>query len=79
VHWADGGATSLDSTAKPADAQYVLDHTEGVVGFFGASSIERLPTEVAIRAKLGVGQPARRSSTGSRGRASACLAARNVA
>ena len=35
--------------AEPADAQYVLDHTEGVVGFFGASSIERLPTEVAIR------------------------------
>jgi len=35
--------------AEPADAQYVLQHTEGVVGFFGASSIERLPTEVGIR------------------------------
>ncbi|QRP48785.1 phosphoenolpyruvate hydrolase family protein [Amycolatopsis sp. FDAARGOS 1241] len=35
--------------AEPADAQYVLDHTDGVVGFFGASSIERLPTERAIR------------------------------
>jgi predicted TIM-barrel enzyme len=35
--------------AEPDDAQYVLDHTEGVVGFFGASSIERLPTELAIR------------------------------
>ena len=35
--------------AEPEDAQYVLDRTEGVVGFFGASSIERLPTEVAIR------------------------------
>jgi predicted TIM-barrel enzyme len=35
--------------AEPTDAQYVLDHTEGVVGFFGASSVERLPTEVAIR------------------------------
>src|SRR5262245_1302688 len=34
--------------AEPADAQYVLDHTEGVVGFYGASSVERLPTEVAI-------------------------------
>ena len=34
--------------AEPEDAQYVLEHTEGVVGFFGASSIERLPTEVAI-------------------------------
>ncbi|KJL32165.1 phosphoenolpyruvate hydrolase family protein [Microbacterium azadirachtae] len=34
--------------AEPADAQYILDHTEGVVGFFGASSIERLPTERGI-------------------------------
>jgi predicted TIM-barrel enzyme len=35
--------------AEPEDAQYVLERTDGVVGFFGASSIERLPTEVAIR------------------------------
>jgi predicted TIM-barrel enzyme len=34
--------------SEPADAQYILDHTQGIVGFFGASSIERLPTEVAI-------------------------------
>jgi predicted TIM-barrel enzyme len=34
--------------AEPADAQYVLDHTNGVAGFFGASSIERLATEPAI-------------------------------
>lgn len=34
--------------AEPADAKYVLENTEGIVGFFGASSIERLPTEVAI-------------------------------
>ncbi|WP_224447183.1 phosphoenolpyruvate hydrolase family protein [Haloprofundus salilacus] len=34
--------------AWPDDAAYVLDNTEGVVGFFGASSIERLPTEEAI-------------------------------
>jgi predicted TIM-barrel enzyme len=34
--------------SEPEDAQYVLDHTTGVVGFFGASSIERLPTETAI-------------------------------
>jgi len=34
--------------AWPDDAQYVLDNTEGVVGFFGASSLERLPTEEAI-------------------------------
>ena len=35
--------------AEPQDAQYVLSRTEGVVGFYGASSIERLPTEVAIK------------------------------
>lgn len=34
--------------AWPDDAAYVLEHTDGVVGFFGASSIERLPTEEAI-------------------------------
>ncbi|MBE2320359.1 phosphoenolpyruvate hydrolase family protein [Solirubrobacter sp. CPCC 204708] len=34
--------------AEPEDAQYVLDHTEGVVGFFGASSTERLPVEQAL-------------------------------
>ncbi|MCX7699656.1 MAG: phosphoenolpyruvate hydrolase family protein [Gemmataceae bacterium] len=34
--------------AEPEDAQYVLDRTEGIVGFYGASSIERLPTETAI-------------------------------
>ena len=34
--------------AWPDDAEYVLNNTEGVVGFFGASSIERLPTEEAV-------------------------------
>ncbi|WP_237773097.1 phosphoenolpyruvate hydrolase family protein [Streptomyces luteocolor] len=34
--------------AEPEDARYVLEHTTGIVGFFGASSIERLPTERAI-------------------------------
>jgi predicted TIM-barrel enzyme len=34
--------------SEPEDAQYVLQNTRGVVGFFGASSIERLPTELAI-------------------------------
>jgi predicted TIM-barrel enzyme len=31
--------------AEPADAQYVIENTNGIVGFFGASSMERLPTE----------------------------------
>ena len=34
--------------AEPQDAEYVLHHTTGVAGFFGASSMERLPTEIAI-------------------------------
>jgi predicted TIM-barrel enzyme len=34
--------------SEPDDAQYVLRCTRGVVGFFGASSMERLPTEVAM-------------------------------
>jgi predicted TIM-barrel enzyme len=34
--------------AEPEDAAYVLARTTGVVGFFGASSMERLPTEVAM-------------------------------
>jgi predicted TIM-barrel enzyme len=35
--------------AEPDDAAYVLERTTGVAGFFGASSMERLPTEIAIR------------------------------
>jgi predicted TIM-barrel enzyme len=35
--------------AWPDDAEYVLNNTEGVIGFFGASSLERLPTEEAIQ------------------------------
>ena len=34
--------------AEPEDAAYVLEHTKGIEGFFGASSAERLPTEIAI-------------------------------
>jgi predicted TIM-barrel enzyme len=34
--------------ATPEDAQYIFDHTEGIAGFFGASSIERLAVEPAI-------------------------------
>jgi predicted TIM-barrel enzyme len=38
--------------AEPADAAHVLSRTKGVVGFFGASSIERLPTETAITGRV---------------------------
>ncbi len=34
--------------AEPEDAAYVLRRTSGVAGFFGASSMERLPAERAI-------------------------------
>jgi predicted TIM-barrel enzyme len=34
--------------AEPEDAAYVIGRTVGVVGFFGASSMERLPTETAM-------------------------------
>ena len=37
--------------AEPDDVQYVFDRTDGVVGFFGASSVERLATEPAIEAQ----------------------------
>jgi predicted TIM-barrel enzyme len=35
--------------ATPDDAQFILDTTTGIDGFYGASSIERLPTEEGIR------------------------------
>ncbi len=38
--------------AEPDDARHVLERTTGIVGFFGASSMERLPTERAIRAQV---------------------------
>jgi len=38
-----GGPISM-----PEDAEYVLQKTVGVNGFYGASSMERLPVEVAI-------------------------------
>jgi predicted TIM-barrel enzyme len=34
--------------SEPSDAEYVLNRTEGVHGFYGASSMERLPVERAI-------------------------------
>jgi predicted TIM-barrel enzyme len=34
--------------ASPEDAQFILENTAEVDGFYGASSMERLPTELAI-------------------------------
>jgi predicted TIM-barrel enzyme len=38
--------------ASPEDAGFVLNRTVGVAGFFGASSVERLPTETAITSQV---------------------------
>ena len=38
--------------SEPEDAAVILEGTRGVVGFFGASSIERIPTERAIIAQV---------------------------
>jgi len=42
-----GGPISM-----PEDAEFVLQRTKGVHGFYGASSMERLPTEIAITEQM---------------------------
>ncbi len=42
-----GGPISM-----PEDAEYVLHNTKGVHGFYGASSMERLPAELAIKEQM---------------------------
>ncbi len=42
-----GGPISM-----PEDAEYVLQNTNGVDGFYGASSVERLPSEIAITEQM---------------------------
>ena len=42
-----GGPISM-----PEDAEFVLNNTKGVDGFYGASSVERLPSEVAITEQM---------------------------
>jgi predicted TIM-barrel enzyme len=38
----------LPRRPDPENAGYILKHTKNCHGFFGASSMERLPTEVAL-------------------------------
>ncbi|HEY3392446.1 MAG TPA: phosphoenolpyruvate hydrolase family protein [Lacipirellulaceae bacterium] len=38
--------------AMPEDAQYILDRVPAVDGFYGASSMERLPTEIALKKQV---------------------------
>lgn len=42
-----GGAISM-----PEDARFMLERVRGLHGFYGASSTERLPTEIAIKAQI---------------------------
>ncbi len=38
--------------AEPADAKFILENCRAIDGFYGASSMERLPTERAITAQV---------------------------
>jgi predicted TIM-barrel enzyme len=38
--------------AEADDAQFIMDRVPGISGFYGASSVERLPTEVAIAEQI---------------------------
>lgn len=38
--------------AMPDDANYIIQNTKGVDGFYGASSTERFPTEIAIKEQV---------------------------
>src|SRR6187399_2504685 len=57
-----GGPISM-----PEDARYILERTEGMHGFYGASSMERLPAEAAIAKQtadfksLAIGKAVRRN------------------
>ena len=42
-----GGPISM-----PEDAEFIMTRTSGVHGFYGASSAERIPTEIAITEQL---------------------------
>jgi predicted TIM-barrel enzyme len=56
--------------AEPEDAQFIIDRVKGIDGFYGASSVERLPTEIAITNQIrkfkSVALPSRAASKGAR-------------
>jgi len=47
--------------AMPSDAEYILNELDSVDGFYGASSMERLPTETALTAQVQAFTKMRRS------------------
>ena len=49
--------------AMPEDADFVLKNTKHCHGFYGASSMERLPTETALTAQVREFTAMRRDST----------------
>ena len=50
--------------SSPQDVQYVLDRSRHCNGFYGASSMERLPTEIAMTAHIKTFKALRPSSNG---------------
>ena len=36
----------------PEDARFIIERVDGIDGFYGASSTERFPTEIAIRDQI---------------------------
>lgn len=40
------------ATVTPQDVQYILDHTQGLDGYVGGSTAERLPVELSITAAV---------------------------
>jgi len=53
--------------SSPQDVQYVLDRSRHCNGFYGASSMERLPTEIAMTAHIKTFKDLRRSTVGAAG------------
>jgi predicted TIM-barrel enzyme len=49
--------------AEPPDAEYIMQHCRGVDGFYGASSVERLPAERAITEQVRAFKRIRRIAT----------------
>ncbi|GKW20088.1 hypothetical protein PEC302107_18170 [Pectobacterium araliae] len=58
-HWADAAKAVRKDVivlchggpiSTPQDAQFIMDHCPQCDGFYGASSMERLPTETALKA-----------------------------
>ena len=58
--WADAARSVRDDViilvhggpvAMPDDASYILKNCDGIHGFYGASSMERLPAEQALKAQ----------------------------